>query len=185
MGKRKVTNEKRGRIRSKKKTQQQQQQQQQQQDKTQQHIPRYFSAAKPKPKTKPKRKDHPNKAAATRVQQRQTTLTGHIVPKPNQRAGDQFKLTKPPKHVRITSSNYNNLPAEAYKQKGKQHLIALEHYNIDIDMGQEPGLNFAMLDAYDSLEERVTSLKDGKVTTAHNVWEGKIGKYLPHSLEEQ
>jgi len=55
--------------------------------------------------------------------------------------------------LRITSSNYNNLPAEAYKQKGKQHLIALEHYNVDIDMGQEPGLNFAMLDAYDSLEE--------------------------------
>jgi len=81
MGKRKVTNKKRGKIRSKKKTQQQQQQQQ---DKTQQHIPRYFSAAKPKPKTKPKRKDHPNKAAATRVQQRQTTLTGHIVPKPHQ-----------------------------------------------------------------------------------------------------
>jgi len=75
------------------------------------------------------------------------------VPKPHQRAGDQFKLTKPPKHLRITSSNYNNLPAEAYKQKGKQHLIALEHYNVDIDMGQEPGLNFAMLDAYDSLEE--------------------------------
>jgi len=46
-------------------------------------------------------------------------------------------------------------------------------------MGQEPGLNFAMLDAYNSLEERVTSLKDGKVTTAHNVWDGKIGKYLP------
>ena len=46
-------------------------------------------------------------------------------------------------------------------------------------MGQEPGLNFAILDAYDSLEERVTSLKDGKVTTAHNVWEGKIGKSLP------
>jgi len=46
-------------------------------------------------------------------------------------------------------------------------------------MGQEPGLNFAMLDAYDSPEERVTSLKDGKVTAAHNVWEGQIGKYLP------
>ena len=102
MGKRKFTNANRGRTRSKKKTQQLQQQQ----DKTQQHIPRYFSKAKPRPKTKPKRKDHPNKAAAARVQQQQTTLTGHIVPKPHQRAGGQFKLTKPPKHVRITSSNY-------------------------------------------------------------------------------
>jgi len=36
-----------------------------------------------------------------------------------------------------------------------------------------------MLDAYDSLEERVISLKDGKVTTSHNAWEGKIGKYVP------
>jgi len=123
MGKRKVTNANKGQTRSKKKTQQQQQQK----EKTQQHITNYFQQqkVKPKPKTKPKRKEHPNKAAAAKIQQRQTTLTGHTVPKPHQRAGDQFKLTKPPKHVRITSSNYNNLPAEAYKQKGKQHLIAM------------------------------------------------------------
>jgi len=89
MGKRKVTNINRGRTRSKKKTQQQQ-------DKTQQHITKYFTQAKPKPKTKPKRKDHTNKATAARIQQSQTILTGHTVPKPHQRAGNQFKLTKPP-----------------------------------------------------------------------------------------
>jgi hypothetical protein len=144
----------------------------------QQTIPKYFKQQnRQKQKRRQKPKLNPD-GTVRRPRQRQTMLTGLVERHPEQRAGDTFQTKKPPQHIRLMSNNYNNLPAEAYKHKGRQYLEAIKYYQTDVEAGQEHGLNMPMLAGEDSLEERMADISDGRVTTAYNVWDKRIEKHL-------
>lgn len=170
MSKQKQTNKTKGLSGSKKKNQQQLQKQQK--------ITQFYQAnPKKEPQFKPKKKKHSNQSATKKVRQLQTTLTGLTTPKSDHQVGDQ-PTHKQPNHVRIANTNCNNLPAEAYKHKGKQLMRGINHHKIDINIGQEHGLIPTLLDAHDALEEQITDIHNGKATTAHNAWEKRTEKYL-------